>query len=83
MTIHSSYIHIYVYTALDKRKINVKKIIKKLRELYGEHWSGQQFIEFGEKYLNDYLIEKHGLTFHELLDESFADVIHRFRHLGK
>jgi len=83
ITQHSSFIHIYVFQSFTKRKINLKKIIAKLNELYGDHYSGEQFIEFGEKYLNDYLIEKHHITFSDLLQEAFATIIHRFKHLAK
>jgi hypothetical protein len=81
LTQHSSFIHLYGFDGFKKRKINVQKINNKLIELYGEHYNGEQFIEFGEKFLNDYLIEKHGLTFNDLLLESFQPIVHRFRHL--
>lgn len=83
VTQHSSFIHIYVYDAFRKRGINVKKIITKLHSLYGENFNGDQFIEFGEKYLDTYLQEKHSITFNDLLLEAFKDIIPRFRHLVK
>jgi hypothetical protein len=81
LTQHSSFIHIYVYDSFRRRRINVEKIVKKLRELYGDY-NSNQFLEFGGKYLNDYLIEKHQLTFNELLLEAFQPIMHRFKHLA-
>ena len=72
---------LYAYEGFRKRNINVKKIINKLNKLYGEHWEGKQFLEFGEKYLNDYLIEKHDIDFNQFLIESFQPIFHRFKHL--
>ncbi len=80
---NTSFIHLYAFDGFKKRKINVQKIEKKIREVYGEHYNGHQFLEFGEKYLNDYLVEKHQVTFNDLLLESFQSIIHRFRHLVK
>ena len=78
---NTSLIPVYVYEALRKRKINTQKIAMKLKELYGEYYSGHQFIEFGEKYLDQYLIEKHLITFHDLLLEAFKPILHRMGHL--
>lgn len=78
---HSSFIHIYVYSEFHKRNINAQKIVRKIRELYGVNFSGKQFIEFGQTYLDAYLIEKHKISFNDLLVESFEPIIHRFRHL--
>jgi|GEM_PF-6197594 len=79
---NTSFIHLYAFDGFKKRKINVQKIEKKMREVYGDNYNGHQFLEFGEKFLNGYLIEKHGLTFNDLLLESFQPIIHRFRHLA-
>jgi len=81
LTNHTSFIHIYVYTALRSRGINVVKIVDKLHSVYGVNYNAYQFLEFGELYLNEYLEKKHGLTFHQLLDESFKSIVHRFGHL--
>ena len=78
---NTSLIGVYVYEALRKRQINTQKVAKKLKELYGEYYSGHQFIEFGEKYLDQYLIEKHQITFHDLLLEAFQPILHRMGHL--
>lgn len=82
LTQHSSFLYQYGFDGFRKRNINVQKIVSKLVELYGKNYNGEQFIEFGEKFLNDYLFGKHGLTFNDFLLESFQPIIHRFRHLS-
>jgi hypothetical protein len=77
---NSSYVYIYGFNSFKKRGINVQKIAKKFREVYGEYADGNQFIEFVERYLNDYLTEKHNITYKEILVESFEPIIDRFRH---
>ena len=81
LIIYPSFIPIYVYDSFRRRRINTEKIVKKLREVYGD-FDGNQFIDFGGKYLNSYLIEKHQITFNDLLLESLQPIIHRFRHFG-
>lgn len=78
---YTSQIPVYVYPSFRKRRINIKKIGKKLDELYGKNYNADQFIQFGEQYLNQYLIEKHNITFKQLLIEAFMPVIHRYKHL--
>ena len=82
LTQNKPYIYIYIYPAFDKRGINTKKIIWRLKEVYGEYWSGCEFLEFGDTYLNEYLIEKHGLDFNEFLMGALKPVYSRFKHLS-
>jgi hypothetical protein len=79
---HKSLTTIYFFNELHRRKINVKKVINKLNEVYGEHYSGEQLLIFGEKYLNDYLMNKHGLDFNQFLLAAFEPIYHRFKHLS-
>jgi hypothetical protein len=59
----------------------VQRIVSKLNELYGVNFSVDEFIEFGQLYLNDYLLDKHQISFNDLLLESFNPILPRFRHL--
>lgn len=79
---NSSLIEQYFYDDLRRRKVNTIKVAAKLREVYGRHYTPTQFLEFGEKYLNEYLIEKHQISFIELLEKAFEPIVHRFRHLA-
>jgi hypothetical protein len=75
------FLHQFGLDGFKRRNIDTKRIIEKVIELYGEKYSGEQFLEFGEKFLDSYLIEKHGITFSEILLEGFKPILHRFRHL--
>lgn len=78
---HSSYITLYAFQPLRKRKINCVKIAAKLKEVYGDFYNFSQFTEFGYKYLDAYLKEKHQISFEDLLIESIAPIRHRFAHI--
>jgi hypothetical protein len=80
-THHSSYISLYAFEPLKKRNINCRKIALKLKEIYGEFYNFKQFSEFGYKYLDAYLKEKHQISFEDLLIESIAPIRHRFAHI--
>lgn len=83
MKANSSYIAIYVYDAMSKRNINTQRVAAKYLEMYGKYYDADKFIEFGEKMLNQYLIDKHQITFADLINESFEGIRHRFAHLAK
>lgn len=83
MIVHyTSFIHQFGLDGFKRRNIDTKRIIEKLIELYGEKYNGEQFLEFGEKFLDSYLIDKYGISFNEILLEGFKPIIHRFRHLS-
>jgi hypothetical protein len=83
MKANSSYIPLYMFTAMRKRNINTVKVAAKYREVYGQFYHVDKFIEFGEKYLNQYLIDKHKITFADLVNESYEGIRHRFAHLAR
>ena len=80
-TQNSSYISLYAFEPMRRRKINCRKIAKKLNEVYGDFYNFKQFTEFGYKYLDAYLKEKHRISFEELLIESIQPIRHRFAHI--
>jgi hypothetical protein len=61
-TNNSSYIALYAFEPMKKRKINHRKIAIKLKEVYGDFYNFKQFTEFGYKYLDEYLKEKQPTT---------------------
>lgn len=79
---HKTLMTLYAYEGFRKRNIDPQRIIKKLNEVYGENFDGHQFLEFGEKYMNEYLIKKYGIDFNEFMIESFQPILYRFKHLA-